>query len=110
MKDIYKFLETTESYSLLKYEKSIKMFNKTIKFHWHDVTQMDLFYVDNLKDDNDGGMYILTVINIFTRYVFCEPLKSKSALEVTNKLRIIFNRLSVLPKNVFSDSGSESKN
>ena len=72
--------------------------------------QMDLFYVDNLKDDNDGVMYILTVIDIFTRYGFCELLKSKSAEEVTNKLRIIFNRLGVLPKNVCSDSGSEFNN
>ena len=110
IKDIYKFLETTELYSLLKYEQSIKMFNKTIAYHWHDGMQMDLFYLDNLRDDNDGVMYILTIINIFTRYGFCEPLMTKSALEVTNKLRIIFNRFGVLPKNVCLDSGSEFKN
>ena len=46
MKDIYKFLETSESYSLLKYKQPIRIFNKTITFHWRDVIQVDLFYVD----------------------------------------------------------------
>ena len=110
MKDIYKFLETSESYSLLKYEQPIRIFNKTITFHWRDVIQVDLFYVDRLKDENDGVKYILTAIDVFTRFGFCEPIKDKSGPTVTNKLKTIFNRLGVLPKTICSDQGSEFKN
>ena len=107
MKDIYKFLETSESYSLLKYKQPIRIFNKTITFHWRDVIQVDLFYVDRLKDENDGVKYILTAIDVFTRFGFCEPITDKSGPTVTNKLKTIFNRLGVLPKTICLDQGSE---
>ena len=110
MKDIKKFLETSESYTLLKHEQSVKIFNKTITFHWRDVLQVDLFYIDRLQNENDGVKYILTAIDVFTRFGFCEPVMNKTAKEVTNKLEIIFNRLGVLPKVVCSDKGSEFKN
>ena len=49
MEDIKSFLETSESYSLLKHEQPVKIFNKTITFHWRDLMQADLFYVDRLR-------------------------------------------------------------
>ena len=110
LKEIKNFLESSESYSLLKHEQAVKIFNKTITFHWRDVLQVDLFYIDRLKDENDGVRFILTGVDVFTRFGFCEPLINKSAREVTNKLEIIFNRLGVLPKVVCSDKGSEFKN
>ena len=70
MKDITKFLETSKSYSLLKHEQSVKIFNKTIAFHWRDVLQVDLFYIDWLEAENDGVKYILTAIDVFARFVF----------------------------------------
>ena len=110
MKDIHKFLETSESYSLMKYEQSVKIFNKTITYHWRDILQVDLFYVDRLESENNGTKYILTVIDVYTRFGFCEPIINKSASEVISKLQTIFNRLGVLPNILCSDQGREFKN
>ena len=71
---------------------------------------MDLFHVDRLKAENNGINYILTGIDVFTRFGFCEPVINKSAPEVTKKLELIFNRMGVLPKNMCSDEGKEFKN
>ena len=71
---------------------------------------MDLFYVDKLKSENDGIKYILTAIDVYTRFGFCEPIINKSASEVISKLQLILNRLGVLPNIVCSDQGAEFKN
>ena len=110
MKNIRAFLETSESYSLLKHEKSVRIFNKTITFHWRDLLQADLFYIDRLESENNNIKYVLTIIDCFTRFAFCEPLLDKKAETITKKLEMIFNRLGVLPRVLCSDKGSEFNN
>ena len=46
MKEILEFLETSESYTLLKFEQKRRIFDKTLVYHPRDLFQGDLFYFD----------------------------------------------------------------
>ena len=68
---------------------------------------MDMIYVSQY---NDGIKYLMIVIDIFSRYVWVVPLKSKQAREVTEGMSDLLKKLSRKPKVFQSDSGSEYKN
>ena len=44
---------------------------------------MDLVSLQAIAKENSGYNYILTVIDILSRYAFAEPLKRKTGKEVT---------------------------
>lgn len=60
-------------------------------------------------NENDGNRYLLIVIDVFSRYLWVEPLKSKTGSEVKKALQKIFNR-SKVPEKVRSAGGSEFSN
>jgi len=45
-----------------------------------------------LSKFNNGVKYLLTVIDVFSKYGWMKPLKSKTGLEVANALEIFFKR------------------
>ena len=110
MKQITDFLATTESYTLMKRDRKRNIFNKTITFHRRDLVQADIFYTDRLASENDNAKHILCLIDCHTRFSFCEPLLDKTAKSVTNKIKIIFDRIGTLPKVFCSDHGTEFDN
>lgn len=59
---------------------------------------------------NDGYKYLLTVIDVLTKYAFVKPLKNKTALTVTRAFRDILDNGRGWPKVVSSDKGTEFKN
>lgn len=54
-----------------------------------DLWEIDLVDLKNLKDYNDGYVYLLVVIDVLSKYAWVEPLKNKSGEEVKNA----FNRI-----------------
>jgi len=42
------------------------------------------------SNDNDGVRYILSVIDVFSKYGWMIPLKTKTGAEVANALKWIF--------------------
>jgi transposase InsO family protein len=73
--------------------------------HW----QMDLAVFDeSFKIDNKGNIFILVIVDIFSKYVYINPLKSKSSAEIANILQSIFLRGDI-PIKLHSDNGSEFK-
>jgi hypothetical protein len=54
--------------------------------------------------------YILTVIDLYTRYGFAIPLKSKTALEVKTAFESIFKSNNRKPKRLWTDRGKEFYN
>lgn len=78
----------------------------------HDIDeqwQADLADVSLIADQNNGYRFILTVIDIFSRYAWARPLKSKSGKEVSDAFRDIFNE-GRIPKRVQTDQGKEFEN
>ncbi|KAG8229765.1 hypothetical protein J437_LFUL005846 [Ladona fulva] len=54
--------------------------------------QCDLNDMQSLKKYNGGYMYILTVIDLFSKYAWAIPLKNKSADEIIKALQSIFKQ------------------
>ena len=54
-----------------------------------EIWAMDLASMENISDDNEGNKFILCVIDVFSKYAWCIPLKKKSSstvLEVVKKI------------------------
>ena len=59
-----------------------------------------------VSKENKGVKYVLLAIDVFSRYVFLQPLKSKSNTEVIQAFKNIFKE-GRKPKVIRSDKGSE---
>ena len=78
----------------------------------HDIDeqwQADLADVQDIASKNRGYRYILTVIDIFSRYAWARPLKTKRGEEVAAAFSNIFQE-GRIPQRVQSDQGREFEN
>ena len=79
-----------------------------------DLWQADLCEMGKLHTKNKGNKYIMTVIDTFSKFAFAEPLKTKSANDVTNAMRKVFSNAKkhghAPPKNLHTDEGKEFYN
>ena len=48
--------------------------------------------MSNISKENDGVKYLLFVTDIFSRYLWIEPLKNKTGKEVVSGLKKIFSK------------------
>ena len=58
----------------------------------NDLWEIDLMDLKSLKRDNNNFTFVLVVIDAFSKYAFAEPMKSKSANDVTNAFVAILRR------------------
>ena len=66
--------------------------------------QIDLL---DIKNKNLPFNFLLTVIDVFSRYAFVEPVKTKSSENVAEAFRAIFKRNRPIPQVIYSDAGNE---
>lgn len=106
---VQKYLNSQDSYTLRKELrrsfKRARVIVSDIDVEW----DMDLMDISNLSNDNDGIKYLLVVIDIFSKYLWVQPLKSKTAKEVLDALKQIFNGGRHGSK-IRSDKGKEFNN
>jgi len=74
----------------------------------NDLWQMDLLEMIPFAKVNNGYKYILTCIDVFSRFARALPLKTKSANDVADALQIMFKHQK--PKHVQTDEGKEFYN
>ena len=70
--------------------------------------QADLVDLSNLKKDNDGMTFLLTVIDVFSKVAWCVPMKNKSAASLVAALDSTFSK--GWPKTLQTDQGLEFLN
>ena len=71
---------------------------------------MDLCDVSNISEHNDGHNFILTVIDVFSKWADAEPIKRKSGPQVTAALEEVFSRTDRRPQRIETDLGKEFYN
>ncbi|XP_053597503.1 uncharacterized protein LOC128668460 [Microplitis demolitor] len=71
--------------------------------------QADLVEMIPYATVNKGNKYLLTVIDIFSKYAWAVPIKSKSGSDVTSAMKSIFEQERV-PENLHIDQGKEFYN
>lgn len=79
---------------------------RVIVHGFDDLWQADLVDMRSYSSANSGNQYILTVIDVLTKYAWAEPLKNKQSKTVAAAFnRIIKNKRK--PKNLQTDDGKE---
>ena len=73
----------------------------------NDLLQADLVEMQPYSKFNRGYRYILVVINVFSKYVWAEPVKTKSGKDVATAMKTILLTLKTNPQNLQTDRGTE---
>ena len=99
-------LEQLLSYTLHKPRRRRFPTLPTKVFSINEQFVMDLVDLQTLAKYNKGYKYLLTVIDVFSKYAWVEPLKSKSATALVEALERLWTRLGPRqPQKVQTDSG-----
>ena len=80
--------------------------SRAIDHQW----QGDLIVLDKLSKFNKGFRYILTLIDVLSRFAFALPLKRKQGVLVVAALKKIFRTSKRKPKKLQTDEGTEFYN
>ena len=83
---------------------------KVIVLGINDLWQADLVEMQPYAKQNKGYRYLLTCINVMSKYAWAVPTKSKTGKDVTEGFRKILNDAPTPPRNLQVDSGGEFYN
>lgn len=108
-KQVKEWLKAQPTYTL---HRQVRKRYPTRKYVVHDIDeqwQADLADVALLAKQNNGYRFLLCVIDIFSRYAWVRPLRTKTGKEVAAAFKDIFDE-GRIPKRVQSDQGKEFEN
>ena len=71
-----------------------------------DLWQADLVEMIGYSKVNKGYKYLETIIDTFSKFAWAIPIRQKTAAEVANSLKYVFNQ-GRIPKNLQTDDGKE---
>ena len=108
-KPVKKWLETQDVYTLFKPARKKYQRRKTIAPYSDFQHQADLADFSLLKKSNDGNQFLLIVIDVFSRFAYCEPVKSKKSTAVIQAFENIY-RHPPNPVYLQTDRGTEFTN
>ena len=108
-KDIKKYLEKDTSYTLNKPAKHTFPRNRVLVEGIDSQLDCDLGDMATLAKENDGYKYIFLAIDIFSRYIWLQPMKTKFAAEIINVFTSIFKG-GRKPSLLRTDGGREFQN
>ncbi|KMQ82331.1 hypothetical protein RF55_23325 [Lasius niger] len=107
-KEIRKWLEGVDTYTLHKPARRKFPTNRVIVYSIDQQWQADLVDLKNLSKHNRGYNYLLTCIDILSKYAWAVPLKTKRGVETVKAFETIFAQRK--PQSLQSDKGTEFKN
>ncbi len=93
---------------LHKQVRPVKTYRKVETLYPFETLTADLVDMKKFKDVNDGYQYLLTCMDIYSRYAWTQKLKSKTSKEVLQTLKNIFKDKK--PEKFWVDHGSEFYN
>ena len=83
-----------------------RVFAKTVD----DIWAADLVEMNTLSKFNKGYKYLLTVIDVFSKYGWIVPIKNKTGVNVASALKLIFEKDGRKPTRLWTDKGKEFYN
>ena len=104
------WLKTQPAYSLHKPMRRRFPTRKYQTSGLNELWQMDLMEMIPYASVNNGYKYILTVIDVFSRFARALPLKSKNSTALMEALTKMFKQDQVTPRYVQTDLGKEFYN
>lgn len=100
-------LESLDAYSKIKRVAHKFVRRKISAVEIDYLWQIDLVAVSNYARFNKGFHYLLTCIDVCSRFAFVIPVKRKNAEDVTNAFSELLTRCKRKPKFIQSDQGLE---
>lgn len=76
----------------------------------NSIWEVDLADMSKYSKENNKNTFLLMVIDIFSKYLYVVPIKSKNAENVTNAMEKVFKQAKTSPKKIHSDRGTEFYN
>lgn len=104
-RQIMHYLEDQNVAQLFNGTKPTRDIQATVLKEPYSVLGIDLINMEHLAVD--GINYLLTVIDLFSKYAWIEPIKDKEAKTVTEAMRKIIKRIDHSVKSIRVDNGSE---
>ena len=90
--------------------KRVNFERRVISNHIDHIWGIDLITMIKYAKQNNNYEYILTVIDFFSKYSWCYPLKNKNSNETVNSFKNTFKKSKRSPNFIQSDEGSEFTN
>jgi Integrase core domain len=109
-RNIKKWLESQNAYTLHRPLRKRFKRNHFTTSNIDELWQADLNDLKSLSKDNDGYVYILTVIDVFSKFAWGIPLFRKTGIEITNAFKEIFESSGRKPVHLQTDKGKEFLN
>ena len=104
------YLQKNETHSLHR-PKRKKFPRRKIMTHYPgQIVQSDLIDMQQFSRVNSGFNYILVVIDCFSKFLWCIPLRTKTAKDTGSGLRSIFNSMKFPVQTIIFDQGLEYVN
>lgn len=104
---IKNWLASQDTYTLFKPVRKKFRRNPYLVSNINDLWQADLVDTQRLKEDNDNVSYLLTVIDVFSKKAYIQPLINKTPNIVIEGFRKIFDENAQKPYKLQTDKGSE---
>lgn len=110
---VKEFLHSKESYNL--YHNATRKFKRQSVFakHINDIWCMDLAFVEKLCNENNGIKYLLVCVDVFSRYIYVQPMKNKYATTTRDAFKKVIataglkKNVKNIPNSVWVDKGTE---
>jgi hypothetical protein len=108
-KDVLEWLRSQSTYTLHKPVRKNFLRNRVVVEGIDDQWQADLVDMQAYSRSNKGTKYLLTCIDVFSKYAWAVPLKTKTGPEVMAAIKQIFKE-GRQPFNFNTDRGKEFEN
>lgn len=105
--DVLDWFQDQESYTLHKPVKKKFLRNQIIVYGIDDTWQADLIDLQSLSKENQGFKYLLTVIDVFSKFAWVRPLLNKNNAALISAFESIFKKSLRKPKRLHTDDGKE---
>jgi hypothetical protein len=105
--DVQEFLQRHTTYTLHKRARRKFPRLPTLPAGLHTDWQADLCILASLARHNRGFRYLLVCVDVLSRQIFVEPVKTKRGEDMVIALRAIIKRVGATPWKVYSDEGKE---
>lgn len=110
LKTTKKWLMTQDTYTLHKPIRLKFMRRKVLAYGIGELMQCDLIDMSKLAKFNDGIKYVLTAIDVFSKYAYAIPLKSKNSESMLKAFKELFKQCKMNISKIQSDFGREFHN
>jgi len=102
-----RYLRTQNSYTRHKARRTKFRRRRVVSPGMNYLWQADVVFLPKYKNENDGFSCLLTVIDVFSKFAYAIPMKSKSSIAVIAAFSKILSSTKHRPKTLECDQGTE---